>query len=525
MVFRMSRPTSREGSRQAQFKARVPADLLPRIAGRKLVVPVGETSATVRLTDKTKIIQFSLRTADANEVKVRHAVASARVESFWASLRDGAVRLSQRQVVAIAGEVYREIVQTFEDDPGDPTRWEWTAGFYDHVLLDFLDTEAVDSSEGTGLPLIDRKLAQHGLVVDRDSIERLFMEVRRALMEAAQRLHAVAEGDFRPDANAARFPEFETSKGVESPTAATITALLEGWWTEAKATGTAASTYVNYGGAVRKLVDFLGHDDAGRLTTADVIRFKDFRLTVVSPRTVKDADLPALKSVFGWAKANLRIATNPAEGVTLRRVKAKRLRDPWFTVEEVTSLLRASNATAQGKERATTWLAKRWVPWVLAYTGARIGEIGQLRKCDLLQVDGHWEIEITPEAGTVKASAFRQVPLHPHLVELGFVDMVNAASDGHLFLVPNRETGDVLGPLQGVKNRVTEFVRQHITDPKVQPNHGWRHLFIYNARAVGIDVELRDMITGHSGRTVAAREYGGPAGLYREICKLPRFEV
>lgn len=48
--------------------------------------------------------------------------------------------------------------------------------------------------------------------------------------------------------------------------------------------------------------------------------------------------------------------------------------------------------------------------------------------------------------------------LHSHLVELGFPEFVEAAPAGHLFLKPSK-SGDVLGPLQGLKNRLAEFVR------------------------------------------------------------------
>jgi len=512
-----------------QFKDRVPADLVNRIAGRKLVVPVGDGEAVCHLSDRTRIIQFSLRSRDPVEIKARHAVAAAHVRAFWQSLREGPVRLTQRQVVALAGEAYREFTNKFTDDPGDPTRWEWAAGFYEHALLEFLNRQVADSSAGTGLPLVDRLLAKHGLVVDRDSIERLFLEIRRVMVEAAKRLQQVAEGDFRPDKNAERFPEFALaapSRGAGTGEDQTVTALLEGWWSEAKASGIAQSTYVNYRGVVRKLVDFLGHDAALRVSRQEVLRFKDHRLASgVSPRTVRDVDLPALRTVFGWATANLRVPGNPAEAVTLKRVKTSRTRNSWFSDEEIIALLRASSSVQRGGEGYKLWLAKRWIPWVLAYTGARVGEIGQIRKSDLHHVGDHWELELNPEAGTVKGGHFRRVPLHPHLVEMGLPDVIKAAEGEHVFLIPNPDTGDVLGPLQGVKNRVTEFVRQHVTDRRVQPNHGWRHLFIYNARAVGIDAELRNMITGHRGQTVAAREYGGPAGLYREICKLPRFQV
>jgi len=41
--------------------------------------------------------------------------------------------------------------------------------------------------------------------------------------------------------------------------------------------------------------------------------------------------------------------------------------------------------------------ARRWVPWLSAYTGARVGEITQLRKQDVIKRDGIHAIHITPE--------------------------------------------------------------------------------------------------------------------------------
>jgi hypothetical protein len=50
------------------------------------------------------------------------------------------------------------------------------------------------------------------------------------------------------------------------------------------------------------------------------------------------------------------------------------------------------------------------------------------------------------------------------------------AAPGHLFLTLS-SSGDVLGPLQGVKNRIGEFVRTVASDKNVAPSHAWRHRF------------------------------------------------
>lgn len=293
-------------------------------------------------------------------------------------------------------------------------------------------------------------LARHGLVVDEDSRKRLNAEVRKAEADAALRLGQNALGDYRPDEYVKRFPPVEIVDPVapmRQSGEVKLSELVEGWWTERKATGLAVSTYTNYRATLRKFVTFLGHDDACRVTPQDVLRFKDSRLAAgIKARTVKDGDLAAVKSVLGWAVDNLKLATNPAASIKVKSTKAQQARSRGFTDEEAASILRAASSVTRGGDREKTWLAKRWVPWLLAYTGARVGELAQLRKQDVRRAGLHWEILITPEAGLVKGGKFRNLPLHPHLVELGFPAMVEVAPDGHLFLEPNRETGDVLDP-------------------------------------------------------------------------------
>lgn len=72
---------------------------------------------------------------------------------------------------------------------------------------------------------------------------------------------------------------------------------------------------------------------------------------------------------------------------------------------------------------------------VAAYTGARIGELALLRRDDVMRDGDHWIIRITAEAGTVKNKQMREVPLHPHLVDLGFPTYA-ASQRGYLFSRP-----------------------------------------------------------------------------------------
>jgi integrase len=164
------------------------------------------------------------------------------------------------------------------------------------------------------------------------------------------------------------------------------------------------------------------------------------------------------------------------------------------------------------------------VPWLCAYTGTRLGGMVQLRKEDVRLEGEVYILRITPEARTVKGRRFRDVPLHPHLVELGFPAFVQAAAEGYLFITPTKK-GGWRGAWHTGKNRIREFVREVVSAPQVQPNHGWRHRFITLCRAHGVDQEIRRMITGHKGEGVDEVSYGDPAGLFREICKLPAYNA
>jgi len=270
-----------------------------------------------------------------------------------------------------------------------------------------------------------------------------------------------------------------------------------------------------------------------RVTRDNVVGFKDHRLSSVNPRngrrisarTVNDSDLVALKTIFGWAKANGKIGTNPAEGVTIKLGKQPQLRSKGFTIEEAEAILTAALNLSRAQEKPKTFAAKRWVPWLCAYTGARVGELAQLRKEDIRHDGAHWIATITPEAGTVKTNEARDVVLHDHLEELGFMAFVKDATAGHLFLTPSA-SGAVLGPWRGVKNRIAELVRTVVPDKNVAPSHGRRHRFKTVGIEAGIEHRILDAIQGHRPRNVA--EGYGEVSIKAQaaaVAKLPRYKV
>lgn len=538
MVLRMARPVKHSTSGKFYIRQRVPRDLLGKARSRRLVLPREAGGGTITISGSH--VKASLRTAEPATARERHAAALNYLEKFWRALRAGPRRLSHRETVALAGELYRMFAESFEDDPGSPTRWQGVRemnvnaanGKYSQLAI----PAPVEQGEQTEMrkrtmemrfgKLTDALLASKALLIDEESRGRLMDEIGRALTQAADKLERNADGDYEPDPIAARFPAWIPAEELKKTGNATITGLLEAWKVEARAAGRTEKTLSEYNSRVRRFVRFLGHDNALKVTPQDVVRWKDRRLAEgISARTVANSDLTALKVIFGWAVTNHRLPANPATAIKLRIGRKTHERDKGFTDEEALSILNAAFNYVSGKnEHAKTAAAKRWVPFLCAYTGARVGEMVQLRRQDVRREGKHWIATITPEAGTVKNKRRREVVLHPHLIELGFAKFCER-SDGYLFLNAKGKA-DALGKLQALKNRLAEFARALVLDTRVAPNHGWRHRFITLGRQAEISDRVIDAICGHAPSSVAA-EYGYVtfATQAAALAKLPRYSV
>ncbi|MBJ6987079.1 site-specific integrase [Devosia sp. MC521] len=406
----------------------------------------------------------------------------------------------------------RQVIKLLRNDLAEPSRRGAllkTLGVALHDTVEAVADLRKQMNSGDSLEHLRASVAalceRLGLMVDKDAecFQRL---ASRCLAVVLEVLDPVVEP--RPVAVPIRAESpKKPAASVVRKVKQTITGLPEAWWREAEKAGLSGSTKEAYFRVTRQFRAFIGHDDAERVTAADVVAYKDHRLAQgTSLKTIKGTDISALRVLFGWAVSQQLLGHNPADGIKVMNAKRKVERSKGFTDEEARALLTASfNYQPSGWESPQVTAVRRWVPWLMAYTGARVGEVVQLRKEDIRQEGGHWVIRLTPEAGTIKTSVFRDVVLHPHLVELGFITFVQSRPFGHLFLKLLQKTDKAVhGGLETAKNRVREFVRTIITDERVQPNHAWRHRFETTARSLGRREDVTNAITGHATAGAAA---------------------
>lgn len=506
MPLSMTRPFKHPDSGVYWFRKVVPADLRALVGKREE--------------------KQSLQTKDPALARRRHAEALAEVEARWANLRQGQRSLSESDAHVVAASWYEHWVGAHR---ANPSQQPWPTSLADRMWLPLpplkhkadgsIDISALDPNvtivrdmENFCREKADESLSKQGFVVDQASQLKLAKAIGYALQRAGQTLAEYAKGNYGFNANAAASPKGDNDGRKPQP----FNRLIEGWKAERNPRRKTVDEWTR---AFNQFEKFLGHDDACRVTAEDVISWKDQMVREgLRPKTIEDAKLAAVRTIFEWGKKNRRLQTNPAEDVSIKVKASKTGSKRGFTDEEAAIILKAAKS-----ERDPV---RRWVPWLGAYTGARISELCQIRREDVLQIDGIWSVKIVPEAGDLKtASSERVIPIHPAVIESGFIKFVQKVKSGPLFadLSP-----DTYGKRGGNGTKVIgRWVRSMgLTDQRLSPSHAWRHRIKTLGRRYGLAKDMLDAITGHARKSEGDKygEYPVEA-LYRELCKIPPIPV
>lgn len=462
----------------------------------------------------------SLGTRDPTEAKRKHLVVLAEIEERWANLKAGPRSLTEREANELAQPQYDEWLALHRDFPSQQP-WSIEIGamaFDPNAIAGDLWWEVREHR----MRCIDRtsaRLVELGMIVDERSQLALARAIAGAYRRASIKLAEWAKGDFgieRPGQILRPNPVASDTAPMVVSAPVSFAELIKGWAAEQKPS---PRTLYNWTGAVERLKKSVGHDDATRLTPDDMVRWKTSLIDAeLKPKTIRDAYLAPVRAILGVAVRNRRLPTNPAEGITMG-VKAKvGATRRGYSDDEAKIVLKAAEQEADP--------VKRWVPWLCAYSGARVAEVCQLRVEDIFEVGGVWSFKVDPAAGRVKTlGSERSVPLHPAVIEAGFLKFTNSIKKGPLFasLTPDR-----FGSRGGNGTKVLgRWVRSlGLEDSRLAPNHSWRHRMRTLARRHDLETDTVDKFIGHTGREVP-NGYGEFEAqvAYREISKIPALKL
>ncbi|MCK8784174.1 site-specific integrase [Roseomonas sp. NAR14] len=475
-------------------------------------------------------LKESLGTKDPAEARQRFPDVIARFDLLLASAaaRSGAqqgrpMRLTQRQLAGLGGEWLRAELARHEDDPGQPAAWDATFdALWDKLDdnreahpgdLDFTPTPA-DLAEAEAL------IRERGIAPDTETVERFASVLLGAKLDVARIMVRRAGGDWSPAPEVAQRPVWQPlAPQPPAAPALTVAALVSAY--ERENPHQPQRTRDRRAACVRALVAAAGHDDATRIGKAEIRAWKEVRLGAgVAPKTVA-TDLTILSPAwsYGIKNGHLPDGPNPFSGMAPKVPKRDENSRTGFTDEEAAAILAAARHETG---------ALRWLPWLLALTGARVGEASDAAKEDVRQVDGVWCLDIHPSPGRrlKNAHSQRRTPLHSALIAEGFLNYVEGLPAGSP-LFPDLRVGKAGTRSEAASTRLSEWLRDKlkITDRRKVGAHSWRHRMEDMMRRARIPTEAADAIVGHENPRNAGSGYGDgfrawPGELAKELEKV-----
>jgi len=196
---------------------------------------------------------------------------------------------------------------------------------------------------------------------------------------------------------------------------------------------------------------------------------------------------------------------NPTEGLKIKQNRRTDEERKAYTKEDLEKIVSALPSPTDGKPE------RYWIPLIGMYSGMRLGEICGLHVADVKQVDGVWcfDINENDDKRLKTGSSTRLVPIHPKLINLGFLQFVKSMSDKtSIRLWPNLIRREIDGYCAAMGNWYGRFNRKHVTDDPLKCFHSMRHTFADTLKQLGCQESLIAELMGHVNGSITTGRYG-----------------
>ena len=242
------------------------------------------------------------------------------------------------------------------------------------------------------------------------------------------------------------------------------------------------------------------------LTVKELLELKEVK-TLSHKSILKHTE--RISTLFNWAIKQGYTNQNVFRG-KLELIRKVEVVEKHFTKQELDlvlgNALKAESLTLNKPERY-------WVTMIASHSGARLNEICQLDVSDIQEHEGIWVINLTgdSEDKSIKTHAGnRLVPLHPKLLEFGFLDYVKQIkSSNQQKLFPNLKKMRSTGYGTMISHWFAKYLKKLGIKKKGKNFHSFRHTVVNRLTTKQVYEPFIKELIGHSHGSLTIDVYGG----------------
>jgi integrase len=244
---------------------------------------------------------------------------------------------------------------------------------------------------------------------------------------------------------------------------------------------------------------------ASMVKKADVVAFRDAmtdRGQISAVTLAKHISL--LRAAFQIAVDDDKLPTNPFSGVkvSVQQTSGKDKSRLPFNTDELQKIFSGPVYQPNFEPRPSLGAACFWLPLMALFSGARLEELAQLEVSDVEVDPVHGSYICIRRAvdGSKRAknlNSVRNFPVHPRLVEVGFLDFVKSRKSGRLFPALRADKYGILS------TSFSTWFGLHLDELGITDStrvfHSFRHNFVQRGKekATKVPAEVREAIVGH----------------------------
>lgn len=498
----------RAGSNVYQWRIKVPLDLAPHYPGQQWAH------------------RGTLGTTDLREANLKAARLNVEWQETFAHQRQQrkaeprAVDVITPDLSKLIAETLRHDVLSVDDDIRTSPKKHALGGGVSAMLNGMPEYLADDLAESNrkqeaamsealaksrravALPALERTAQKLGLDISTETpgLADALLECLRALKEAAAATVARDKGESIPTPPRPTPAEPQKVRKLRD---------VHNEWKRLQGYTVTADTIRARERALALFEQGTGNPPLHEVSRAMGHEFAQWLTNLGGARKTASDRLKYVSSMLKFASRELEwLDRHPWDGIEIDYT-TETVRKPW-TPEHIGAFyalpLFTSYALPQRAARAGADAAY-WVPLLGLFTGARVGELVQLRVADVAQTDGVWCLDINAEEGKrlKTENSRRLVPVHTELIRLGFLDYVQDIRDaGHTSLWPTMHLNEEK-PSLGFSRWFNETPRKAVKDSEGKPVdipdfHSLRHLVRSTMAEANIPEPDQDLVTGHASR-------------------------